>query len=267
MLTTRYVDGAPNWLDLGTPDPGAATYFYSALFGWTFRPSERPEASGYGFFELDGRVVAGAMHISVEQASPSWTVYFRTSDADATADAVRAVGGHVGFRPMAVYDQGRLALFSDRSGASFGCWQPGATEGLGVVGEDNSLCWVEHYGPTVEDAVDFYRAVYGWNVYEVPAPGGSYTTLGPAGEGEDRMFGGAIDLAERIERGSAAHWLPYFAVDDPDAVCRRAREQGGSVRMEPTDLEGVGRLAKLGDPWGARFAVLKPLPPESRPDM
>ncbi len=37
--------------------------------------------------------------------------------------------------------------------------------------------------------------------------------------------------------------------------------------MEPTDLEGVGRLAKLKDPWGARFAVLKPLPPESRPDM
>lgn len=28
MLTTRYVTGAPNWIDLGTPDiEGAATFY------------------------------------------------------------------------------------------------------------------------------------------------------------------------------------------------------------------------------------------------
>ena len=57
MLTTRYVPGAPNWIDLGTPDTEIATAFYGPLFGWHFQ-SARPQAGGYGFFQLDGRTVA-----------------------------------------------------------------------------------------------------------------------------------------------------------------------------------------------------------------
>jgi predicted enzyme related to lactoylglutathione lyase len=30
--------------------------------------------------------------------------------------------------------------------------------------------------------------------------------------------------------------------------------------MPATDLEGVGRMAKLADPYGARFAVIKSAP-------
>ena len=38
MLTTRNVTGAPNWIDLGTPDLDGAGAFYGNLFGWRFRP-------------------------------------------------------------------------------------------------------------------------------------------------------------------------------------------------------------------------------------
>ncbi|MFE2438550.1 hypothetical protein ACFXA8_28365, partial [Streptomyces sp. NPDC059409] len=86
MLTTRYVTGAPNWLDVGTPDLDGATSFYGGLFGWRFR-SAGPEAGGYGFFELDGRIVAGGMRTTEEQGPPSWTVYFRAPDARAAAPA------------------------------------------------------------------------------------------------------------------------------------------------------------------------------------
>lgn len=37
MLTTDYVPGTPNWIDLGATDTDAAVAFYSAVFGWTFR--------------------------------------------------------------------------------------------------------------------------------------------------------------------------------------------------------------------------------------
>lgn len=40
MLTTNYVPGTPNWLDLGAPDIDAAVSFYSAVFGWTFQSSK-----------------------------------------------------------------------------------------------------------------------------------------------------------------------------------------------------------------------------------
>ena len=34
MLSTDYVPGAPNWVDLGTPDIDTAAAFYGAVFGW-----------------------------------------------------------------------------------------------------------------------------------------------------------------------------------------------------------------------------------------
>jgi predicted enzyme related to lactoylglutathione lyase len=32
------------------------------------------------------------------------------------------------------------------------------------------------------------------------------------------------------------------------------------VRRAPTDIPGVGRVARLADPYGARFAVLRSAP-------
>lgn len=43
MLTTHYVPGSPNWLDLGAPDIDAAVAFYTGVFDWTFQ-SAGPEA-------------------------------------------------------------------------------------------------------------------------------------------------------------------------------------------------------------------------------
>ena len=84
MLTTDFVDGAPNWLDIAAPDIDGARSFYGSLFGWHFA-SAGPDAGGYGFFQLDGKTVAGGMRCGPEQGPPAWTLYFRTADAAATA--------------------------------------------------------------------------------------------------------------------------------------------------------------------------------------
>ena len=36
MLTTRFVNGAPNWRDIGTSDIDRASACYGALFGWRY---------------------------------------------------------------------------------------------------------------------------------------------------------------------------------------------------------------------------------------
>ncbi|MDT0608748.1 VOC family protein [Streptomyces lancefieldiae] len=262
MLTTRFVTGAPNWIDVGTSDVDGATTFYGALFGWRFR-SAGPEAGGYGFFELDGRIAAGGMRTTPEQGPPSWTVYFQVPDAESAAEAsVRAHGG-VLVRPTDVMGQGTMAVLADRAGVPFGVWQPGRLGGLGVAGETGSLCWVELYTADVAAAAAYYHAVLGLETSAVPFPGdGTYTCVNPAGEGEESMFGGVVPLADHPVE-TDAHWQPYFAVDDTDAVIARTEELGGTVRMPATDVEGVGRLARLADPYGARFAVLRPMPREA----
>ncbi|MFB7930010.1 VOC family protein [Streptomyces sp. NPDC056039] len=254
MLTTRYVTGAPNWIDLGTPDIDGAAAFYGDLFGWSFQPGD-PEVGGYGLFQLGGRTAAGGMQTTPEQGPPSWGVYFQAPDADATAKAAELARGSVRMQPMDVLDLGRMAILADRAGVQFGLWQPGRNKGLDVVQEHGSLCWVELYTADVPAAAAFYHSVLGLETFGVEFPGGAYTTFVPAGEPEDAMFGGIVALADDpVEE--EAHWLPYFEVTDPDAIVARAEARGGTIRLPATDLPGVGRLAKLADPYGARFAVI-----------
>ncbi|MEE1770740.1 VOC family protein [Streptomyces sp. JV185] len=258
MLTTRYADGAPNWTDLGTPDPDGAVEFYTGLFGWEYVPGG-PETGGYGMFTLDGKTAGGAMTLTQEQGEPSWSVYFRSSDADATAQAVERAGGTVPFPPMDVLDLGRMAGFKDRAGAFFGIWQPGKNPGLGAVGVPGSLCWAELYTPDVPAAAAFYDAVFGWETALTPFPGGggSYTVIRTGGGGEEAGFGGLVPL-DAVASGTVAgsHWLPYFEVEDCDAAVAEVERLGGRLSLEPMEMEGVGRFAHAADPDGAEFALV-----------
>lgn len=260
MLTVNYVDGAPNWADLAATDVPAAAEFYGALFGWQFQ-SAGPDAGGYGFFTLNGATVAAVGPSMEAGARPVWTVYFQTSDADATAEAVQKAGGTVRAAPSDVFTAGRLAAFTDPTGADFAVWQPRDTKGLGAVTDENTLCWTELYTTNGPAATSFYRDVFGWQTEDVPFGPGTYTVVSPASGGETSAHGGILQLPpENLARGSGSEWHPYFEVADCDATTQLATDRGAGVLIAPMDAEGVGRLAMLTDPQGAVFAVIKSAP-------
>jgi uncharacterized protein len=256
MLTTEYVPGAPIWVDLGTPDVDATAAFYGALFGWEFE-SAGPDAGGYGMFTLDGKTVAAVGPLTEEGAKPTWTVYFHTADADATAKAVEQAGGTVRFGPMDIFDQGRMAAFTDPTGAAFAVWQPGENKGLDAVTVPSTLCWTELYTTDPDRAKAFYQSVFDWTTEDVPMSGFTYTLVRPAGTGQEASQGGIMGMSEEmIGAGIPVHWQPYFEAADCDATVALATEKGGTVVMAGEDVEDVGRLAQLVDPSGAGFAVI-----------
>lgn len=264
MLTTHYVPGAPNWIDVGSPDIEAATAFYTGLFGWTFQ-SAGPEAGGYGMFQLGGRTVAAIGPLTEEGARPAWTVYFHTPDADLTAKTVEQAGGTVRSAPFDVFSNGRMGGFADPGGAQFAVWQPGETKGLEAASKPGALLWVELHTGDAAAARTFYHAVFGWDAEDNPMPGGmTYTVLSTAGGGQEASFGGMVQMGEEERAaGPQPHWLPYFLVEDVDAVTAKARDTGGGILMPAMDLEDVGRMAALSDPFGASFSVMKPTGPAS----
>ncbi|MEU9984372.1 VOC family protein [Streptomyces sp. NPDC050856] len=260
MLTTDGVPGTPIWLDLGAPDTAAAAAFYRAVFGWTFR-SAGPEAGGYGFFQHDGRTVGALGPLTERGAGSAWTTYFTTTDADAAAQAVRQAGGTVRVPPADVFTAGRMAAFTDPTGAGFAVWQPGDIKGLEAVMEPDTLCWTELYTTDAAAAKAFYRAVFSWD-YEDMEMGGdlvySVVSAPGGGRGGDSGQGGIMQLPrENLAAGSTSEWHPYFGVTDCDATFARATGNGATALIPPTDAPGVGRLAMLQDPAGAPFALIK----------
>jgi uncharacterized protein len=251
-MATTYAPGAPSWVDLGTTDVKAAGSFYSQLFGWQVQDLG-PDAGGYGMLLKDGKQVGGIGPAADPGRGSSWSVYFTTDDADASASRVTDAGGTVVAPPMDVMGQGRMAVFQDPTGAYFSVWQPGQLSGAELTEEPGSMNWVELMSTDVNQAKAFYRQVLGVSTRDVDVGGGMNYTLLEAG---GKNAAGAMPVPPGQKQPS--HWGVYFTVEDCDAVADRALQMGATEMHR--DDSPAGRLAFLVDPQGAQFCIIKPEP-------
>ncbi len=108
--------------------------------------------------------------------------------------------------------------------------------------------WIGHAGPDASAAKAFYKDVLGWTINEMPMQDGS--SYGAAMVGETAI-GGFSPMPE--EDGS---WTIFFTVADVDDRVALAQSKGAKVITPAVDMPGVGRMATLSDPHGARFALI-----------
>ncbi len=116
-----------------------------------------------------------------------------------------------------------------------------------------TLCWFDCGSKNAAQSRSFYTKLFGWSAVDAPMPDdtGVYTLFKLAGED----VAGLYELRGPECADIPSHWMTYVSVPDVDDAVRRARTLGGTVRMEPGDVPGVGRMAVLQDPTGAVFAV------------
>ena len=173
MEMDSYPPGVPSWIDVGSPDPQATADFYGALFGWD-APEGPPETGGYRVAMVGDRAVAGIGQAQ-NPGPPFWAMYVAVDDADDTAAKVGAAGGTVVLAPMDVLDVGRMAVFSDPTGAFFSVWQAGTHPGAQLVNEPGTWSWTELLTSDTEASKAFYAAVFGWEPLTHSGPMGDYT--------------------------------------------------------------------------------------------
>jgi len=250
-LMTKYEPGTPSWVDLGTPDPQAASRFYSDLFGWTITEGP-PEAGGYRMCLIGDKPVAGLGPQMNPDAPPSWSTYISVGDADVTAAAIKEDGGDLLVAPMDVLDVGRMAVATDPTGAVFSVWQPRLHAGAAIVNEPNTFCWSELTTRAPQKSVEFYGAVFGWTATLLPMDGQpDYTEF----RVNDRGIAGMLQMTDSWPEHIPNHWMVYFAVEDCDSAVSKAEAYGAAVLMSPTDVP-PGRFATIRDPQGAVFSMI-----------
>jgi uncharacterized protein len=119
----EYAPGTPSWVDLSSSDADASASFYEEVLGWSAtEPGPAEETGGYRMFMQGDKTVAGLMPHMQEGQPTAWSTYISVTDADETAQKVKDAGGSVIVEPMDVMDIGRMAFFSDPTGAVFGVW-------------------------------------------------------------------------------------------------------------------------------------------------
>ncbi len=277
-----YIPGVPCWIDTSQPDPEAAVAFYSGLFGWEVEDVMPPGSdSKYFIGRLRGGDVAAVG--SMPEAGPptaAWNTYIWVESADETASKVSSAGGRTLMEPFDVSDAGRMAVFADPEGAAFCVWQARNHKGARIVNEAGSLNFNNLNTRNPEAARKFYGSVFGWQTLPMDGgaeawtlPGyGDYLERGDPGLRERMAAMGAprgfedvvatINPIRAEEPETPAHWSVTFAVDDADAIAKRAAELGGTVVAAPFDAPWV-RMTVIADPHGAMF-VASQFAPENK---
>lgn len=111
-----------------------------------------------------------------------------------------------------------------------------------------AVSWSELHTGQTQDSHDFYSKLFGWNAKTHDMSNGSQYIELKVG---DQGFGGVVTAGS-----GASRWLNYITVNDVDGACETALRKGGKVLVEPFDAP-PGRIARLADPAGAEFFVIK----------
>ncbi|MCK7614933.1 VOC family protein [Roseibium sediminicola] len=109
-----------------------------------------------------------------------------------------------------------------------------------------AVSWVEHSGPDADKARSFYQDVLDWTVADTEMEQGTYAAIMI----EEKPVGGFAPMP-----GNDG-WKLYITVDDVDARVAKAETAGASVVAKPMTVSGVGRMATIEDPFGARLTLI-----------
>ena len=261
---SEYAEGTPSWVDVASPDIDAAVNFYSGLFGWDVQVGENAEQTGgYRIAHLGGKSAAGMMPLMQEGQPPAWSTYIAVDDADATAQKVTDAGGSVVAPPMDVMDLGRMAVFTDPTGAFFGIWQAKSFIGAEVKGDAGARSAGTSSTPATRmRAKEFYAAVFGWDTRAFPSEDGPpYWTIHVGGDertGSAASWTCAAGCPTRSRRTGSSTSRSTTPTRRPTRRRSWAAASPSGRRTSPTS--GASRCCTTRA--GAMFAILKPNPRE-----
>lgn len=117
----------------------------------------------------------------------------------------------------------------------------------------NPFVHVELHTKDLPKARQFYQSLFGWELTDMPMPGGSgsYTMIG-VGEG---VGGGMM-----ADTNAPPSWLAYVGVDDVRAKTAQAKSLGATVLQDIMEVGDFGTMSVIRDPTGAPIALWQSKP-------
>ncbi len=257
--------GMISWPELATDNPEAAAKFYSAVMAW--KTEEMPTPNGpYIVCKIGQPGMAGIMKSPQPQMPNAWTYYVTVNDIEQTAAMIPGMGGAIIVPKMVLPKVGSLICFQDPGGAVLLAmqWDP-PTEEMGAMPEVNfgdaftqegAFSWFECQTNNADEALAFYKELFGWEVETSDMGNGPYHILKVG----DTQFGG---ICAPMSPDTPPHWGAYVTTMDLESTIGKIKENGGTVLTDPIPIPTVGRIVVFQDPTGAFLTTIQYEIPES----
>ena len=250
--TGQRLPGKVIWFDLLSVDAARARPFYEGVLGWTFE-----DQGSYAIARDGGVPVAGVIQMPAAKAGapaqPSrWMPLVSVADVAQAAAAAQKAGGRILEGPGSLGARGRYAAVADPRGAQFVLVTAAGGDPVDADAPPPGWMWAELWTDDLKGSATFYKAVVGYEAWQVGA--GTQATWIYASGGRPRARAARMPF-EKVP----AHWLPYVVVKDLAAALGRVSELNGRVLRKPV-AQGP-QFAVVTDPGGAALIL------EQRPEQ
>jgi len=245
-MTDNSVRGRFVWHDLMTRNIPAAQAFYTKALGWTVQAMEG--AGGYSMFVAPAGAIGGAGPL--QSGAPHWLPHIATPDIQQTVGDVTRLGGSIKTPVTPVPGMGQFAILADPQGAVFSVYSS-TKHNPETVPATGEFAWHELPTSDGKAALEFYRAVFGWDLNREfdMGPMGTYSIFGRNG----RDLGGIFTKPPEMPVNA---WVGYVRVTGVEKSVAAVTAAGGKVINGPMQVPGGEWIAQFLDPEGATFAVV-----------
>ena len=238
------------WVDLVTPDLAGAEHFYSGMFSWAFQQI-RPE---YAVALLGGRPIGGIVQRPIptgQKRQPGWLTFIAVPDLEA-ADKLALAHGAKSLAPPKTYPRrGSQAIFADPEGAVFAMLSSSTGDSADYLATPGEWIWSSLLSSDPARSADFYKAVFGFEVYDLPSDDGAQHVILAS---DDYARAGIHSLPPGHRH---PHWLNFVRVIDTQQATAQAVALGGRVLVEPFVDRHGGHVAVIADPFGAPVGLME----------
>lgn len=226
--------GTFNLFEIRVRDVERAAAFYGRLFDW--RLGRAPGAPS-ALIDTGGRP-GGALLQMPEDVPLTICPYLEVDDCVSLARRAADSGAQRLLEGEPLGGASKLSLLLDPWGNHLALLEGGGEAPIPQGSGRHPFAWLELAAPLLDDAVAFYRDLFGWSFDQAPDEAGyAWTRVGELGLG---LRGGG-GLASK--RGLQF----YVAVDDLDAALERARETGARRIGEPRAFAVADALPSAGE--------------------
>jgi predicted enzyme related to lactoylglutathione lyase len=118
------------------------------------------------------------------------------------------------------------------------------------------ICWRELNTQNPAAAAEFYKGLFGWTIEQSKVSEMPYREIHSNG----RAVGGMLEITDcwgENWQKIPPSWMSYIAVDDLAESIEKIKNFGGSIRVEPFDAPGVGKISVALDPSGIPFSIVQ----------
>jgi predicted enzyme related to lactoylglutathione lyase len=121
----------------------------------------------------------------------------------------------------------------------------------------HGIVHTEFVAPDPAALAEFYKAVFGWQVF--PSDVGGDYIVWSTGEGDRRQGGGFRGFQPGENREPSGRTIVYIEVADIDAALAEIERRGGTRMIDKTQIGGGhGFSACFGDPAGNTVGLWSP---------